>query len=74
MVQYLIQSLMRQLQGKNANGYQQVQNMMNIGQNPEPYIKQVLSNMQPEQKQALFKQLNNYNCPKEILSKIQNMR
>lgn len=33
MLQYLIQSLMRQLQGKNANGFQQVQNMMNMKQN-----------------------------------------
>lgn len=74
MVQYLIQSLMRQLQGKNQQGFQQVQNMMNMKQNPEPYVKQMMANMNPEQKQQLFKRLNDYNCPREILSKLQNMK
>lgn len=74
MLQYLIQSLMRQLQGKNGQGYQQVQNMMNMRQNPEPYVKQMMSNMNQEQKQELFKKLNGYGCPKEIMSKLQNMK
>lgn len=74
MLQYLIQSLMRQLQGKNANGFQQVQNMMNMKQNPEPYVRQMMANMSPEQKQDLFKKLNGYGCPTEILSRLQNMK
>lgn len=74
MLQYLIQSLMRQLQGKNANGFQQVQNMMNMKQNPEPYVKQMMANMSPEQKQQLFKQAQGYGVPNEILSRLQNMK
>ena len=74
MIQQLIQSFMRQLQSKNLQGFQQVQNMMSMGQNPEPYIKQALGNMNDEQKQAFFKQLDGYGCPKKILSKLQNMK
>ena len=74
MVQQLIQSFMRQLQGKNQQGFQQIQSMMSMGQNPEPYVKQILGNMNSEQKQAFLKQLNGYGCPKEILSKLQNMK
>jgi len=60
MVQQLIQSFMRQLQSKNSQGFQQIQNMMSMGQNPEPYVKQVLSKMNNEQKANFFKQLNSY--------------
>jgi hypothetical protein len=60
MVQQLIQSFMRQLQSKNSQGFQQIQNMMSMGQNPEPYVKQVLSKMNSEQKANFFKQLNSY--------------
>lgn len=74
MINYLIQSLMRQLQGKNANGYKQVQNMMSMKENPEPYIKQMLGNMNDEQKKELFKRAKGYGVPNEILSKIQNMK
>ena len=74
MVQQLIQSFMRQLQGKNMKGYQEVQNMMNMGQNPEPYIKQIVTQLQPEQRQVFFKQLQGMGCPSQILSKLQNMK
>lgn len=74
MMQYLVQSLMRQLQSKNNGGYQQIQNMMNMKQNPEPYIKQMLGNMNDEQKQALFKRCKQYNVPDDILSRLQNMK
>jgi len=74
MLPYVIQSLMKQLQGKNTQNYQQVQNMMAMKQNPEPYIKQMLGNMNEEQKQALFKQAQNYGVPNDVLSKIQNMK
>lgn len=71
---FIIQTLMRQLQSKNGKGFQELQNMMNMGQNPEPYVKQILGNMNPEQKQALFKQAQNYGVPNDVLSKIQNMK
>ena len=74
MLNYLIQSLMRQLQSKNAPGFQRVETMMAMKQNPEPYIKQMLSNMSSEQKQSLFKQCKQYNVPDSILSQLQNMK
>ena len=74
MLPYIIQSLMRQLQGKNSESFRQVQNMMSMGQNPEPYIKQMLGNMNDEQKQAFFKQAQGYGVPNQVLSRIQNMK
>lgn len=70
----LVQTLLSQLQRKNSKSFQEVQNMINMGQNPEPYIKQMIGNMQPEQKQALLQQAQNYGVPNNILSRIQNMK
>lgn len=74
MLQNIIQSIMRQVQGKMPQGFQVAQQIMNNGQNPEPYIKQMLGHMTDEQKQNLFKQAKGYGMPDEILSKFQNMR
>ena len=70
----LIQTLLGQLQRKNSKGFQEVQNMINMGKNPEPYIKQMMGNMNSEQKQALLQQAQNYGVPNNILSRIQNMK
>jgi hypothetical protein len=42
--------------------------------NPQPMLKQIISNSSPEQRQALFTQAKNYGVPEDVLSKIQNMR
>lgn len=67
MLKYTIQSLLRQLQAKNNPGCQQIQNMMNMGQNPEPYIKQMFGNMNEQQKQAFFKQAQRIWCTESII-------
>lgn len=42
--------------------------------NPQSILQQILGNATPEQKQSLLKQAENYGAPKELLSKIQNMK
>ena len=74
MIQQLIQTYMRQLQGKNSQGFQELQNMMNMGKNPEPYVKQFITKLNSQQKQVFFGNLQKMGCPNEILSKLQNMK
>ena len=47
---------------------------MNNKQNVESYIKQMLGNMNEQQKQNLFKQAKGYGMPDEVLAKFQNMK
>lgn len=74
MIQQLIQSYMKQLQGKNAKGFKEVQDMMNMGKNPEPFVKQIVTNMKPEEKQVFFTNLQKIGCPNNVLSRLQNMK
>ena len=70
----IINMLMQRLQSKNPQGYNMLNQMMQNGGNPEGVLKQMLGNMSPEQKQNILNQAKSYNCPNEILSKIQNMK
>ena len=70
----IMQSLMNQMQMKLPKGFQQVRELMQNNSNPEPIIKQLMSNATPEQKQNLLKQCKNYGVPNKILSQIQNMK
>lgn len=74
MIEQLIQSYMKQLQGKNVKGFQEVQSMMNMGKNPEPFVKQMVTNMKPEEKQVFFTNLQKIGCPNNVLSRLQNMK
>lgn len=47
--------------------------MQNNG-DPNALLKQVMSGIQPEQKQAILKQAKQFGCPEKILSQIQNMK
>ena len=66
--------VMGMLQAKNPQMYQNISQAMNNGQNPQDLVKQVMSNMPKEQKEGIIKQVSSMGCPKEILSKIQNMK
>ena len=70
----IISMLMQRLQSSNPQGYQMVSQLMQNNGNPEGALKQMLSQMSPEQKQNILNQAKSYNCPNEILSKIQNMK
>lgn len=70
----IISMLMQRLQGKNPQGYQMVQQMMNGNGNPEAALKQIFSNSTPEQRQQVLNTAKSYGCPSDILSKLQNMK
>lgn len=74
MIQQLIQSYMGQLKTKNVKGFQELQSMMNMGKNPEPFVKQMVTNMKPEEKQVFFGSLQKIGCPNSVLSMLQNMK
>lgn len=74
MIEQLIQSYMKQLQGINVKGFQEVQNMMNMGKNPEPFVKQMVKQMKPEDKKVFFGSLQKIGCPNSVLSMLQNMK
>ena len=70
----IIQVLMGQLQSKNPQGYQMINQMMQSGGNPEAMVKQMMGNISPEQKQQVLNQAKSYGAPSDVLSKIQNMK
>lgn len=70
----LIQSLLGQLQGRSPQGYQFINSMMNNGGNPDAFLKQILGQISPEQKQQILNQAKGYGCPDSYLSHIQNMK
>lgn len=47
------QLLMNMLKQQNPNGYEQLQQMMNSGQDPRQILNQLTSNMTPQQMQQL---------------------
>jgi len=71
---FLIQSLMRQLQTKSPQGYQTINTLIQNNGNPQALLQQVMGNKTPEQKENLIKQAKQYGCPDNILSQVQNMK
>jgi hypothetical protein len=71
---FIVGSLLNQLQRKNPQNYNFVSEMMRNNGNPDAFIKQIFSKASPEQKQAILNQAKNYGCPNEVLSHIQNLR
>jgi len=65
---------MSQLQVKNPQGFQVIQNLMNNNGNPEQLVNQLIGNATPEQRTSILKQAKQYGVPDNILSKIQNIR
>lgn len=70
----VISMLMSQLQGKNPQGYQMINNLMNNGGNPEAFLKQMVSKASPEQMEGLLKQAKSYGVPDNILTQLQKMK
>lgn len=70
----IISMLMQRLQGKNPQGYNMVNQMMQNGANPEAMVKQIFGNASPEQRQQVLNTAKSYGCPQDVLSKLQNMK
>ena len=65
---------MGQLQARNPQGFQIINQAMNNGGNPQAMLQQMLGNATPQQREQLFRQAKQYGVPNDILTKIQNMK
>ena len=69
----MIQMLMNQLQSRNPQGYNMINQAMNSGGNPQAILQQMMGNASPQQVQNVLAQAKQYGVPDTILSQIQNM-
>ena len=64
---------MNQLQAKNPQGFQMVNQMMNSGGNPQQLLHQLVGKSSPQQLQGIMQQAKQFGVPDNILSQLQNM-
>lgn len=70
----IIQMLMGNLQQKNPQMAQQINQMMSNGANPEAMLQQLLGNVNPQQMQGIINYARGLGCPDDVLKKIQNIK
>ena len=70
----IMSMLMNQLQAKNPQGFQVINQMMNSGGNPKEILQQMMGNTNPEQMQNIIQQAKQFGVPDNILSQLQNMK
>lgn len=65
---------MGQVQSRNPQLANQIQQAMSNGANPKSLLKQMMNNADNTQIQNVITQSKNFGIPDEILSQVQNMR
>lgn len=70
----IVQNLLTQLQSKNPQMFQAVNEAMKSGENPDAFFKQIIGNATPEQRQNLFNQAKTMGVPNDVLNRLQNMK
>ena len=70
----MLSMVMGILQNKNPQMFQNISQAMNSGQDPQKLVKQVMGNMNTEQKQNIIRQAKQFGVPDNVLSQIQNMK
>lgn len=65
---------MNQLQTRNPQGFQQVNQMMNSGANPQNILKQMMGGSNPQHMQIVMQQAKEMGVPDNVLSQIQNFK
>ena len=70
----ILNMVMGMLQTRNPQMFQNINQAMASGQNPQELVKQVMGNVSPEQREGIIKNAKQLGCPTEILSQIQNMK
>lgn len=73
MTNMLMQMLMSQLQAKNPQAFQIINNAKNSGTNPQEFMKQMMNGVSPEQMQNVLTQAKNMGVPDEVLKQVQNI-
>lgn len=70
----IIQTMMGQMKVKMPQNFQTINALMQGKNNPQGLVRQIMGNINPEQKQNLLNQMKQYGCPDNILSQLQNMK
>lgn len=70
----LMKMLMGQLQSRNPQMANQIQQAMNNGTNPQMLMKQMMGNVDNQQMQQVMTQARNMGVPDNILKQMQNMK
>lgn len=65
---------MGQLQAKNPQMFQMINQARNNGTNPQSMLKQMMGKSSPEQMQQILTQAKGMGVPDNILSQIQNFK
>ena len=65
---------MEQLQTKNPQAFQMINQAKNSGANPQQLIKQLVGNVNPQQMQQVLNQAKQMGVPDVILSQVQNIK
>ena len=59
---------------KNPQNFKIINELMQNNGDPMNLAQQIMTNMQPQQKQNLLNQCKSYGMPEKILSQLQNMK
>lgn len=65
---------MGQLQARNPQMANQIQQAMNSGSNPQALLKQMMGNSNNTQIQNVMNQARSMGVPQEVLTQIQNVK
>lgn len=71
---FVMGTLLSQLQSKNPRAYEFINSAMGRGVNPSDMLSQMLGNSTKEQREMLIRQAKNYGCPESYLKQIQNFK
>ena len=74
MQEMIMKMLMGQLQSKNPQMFQMINQVMQKGSNPQDILKQMIGKSSPEQMQQVLTQAKGMGVPDDILSQIQNFK
>lgn len=66
--------MMGNLQSKNPQAFQQINNAIKNGKNPQEFMKQIVGGATPQQMQNVLMQAKQMGIPDEILKQVQNMK
>lgn len=64
---------MSQLQSKNPQAYQMINQARNSGANPQDFMKQMMGNVNSQDMQQILTQAKQLGVPDEVLQQVQNM-
>ena len=70
----IMSMLMNQLQRRNPQMFQAINQAQSNGINPQNMIKQMMGNVNPQQIQNIIQQAKVIGCPDSILNQLQNMK